>query len=135
MRIVLCLSLFITLNLSLFGQSNDQISTIDFIEVLNNHHDEALYYYQNNWQVFREAALKKGYIHSYQLLETSATKEAPFSIIRITTFSNSEQYEQREERFSDLIEENGPLKLANSIPASDFKKIYITRRYYRMFYI
>ena len=33
-----------------FAQQNEKQSTIDFVEILNGNTEEALFYYQNNWQ-------------------------------------------------------------------------------------
>ena len=42
-----------------YGQGELKISTLDFVEVLNDNHDEALFFYKNNWKKLREIALKK----------------------------------------------------------------------------
>mgnify|MGYP001827120757 FL=1 len=105
-----------------FGQVDDRISTIEFVEVLNNNKQEALYYFQNNWKVLRDKALKKNYIHSYQLLETPASDEAPFQIILITTYQNNTQYNLREDHFQELIKESGGLKLLNDKKPGEFRK-------------
>jgi hypothetical protein len=61
---------------------------MDFVQVLNDNKEEAVYYYQNNWKVLREMALKKDYIHSFQLLETTESEDAPFQLILITTYKD-----------------------------------------------
>ena len=33
-----------------FGQIDDRLTTIEFVEVLNNNKKEALYYFNNNWK-------------------------------------------------------------------------------------
>ena len=49
-----------------YGQKDEKVSTIDFVQILDDNKEEALYYFQNNWQVLRDMAIEKGYIHSYQ---------------------------------------------------------------------
>ena len=105
-----------------FGQENDKISTIDFVQILNGNRSEALYFYENNWKVLREMAVKKGYINSYQLLEDTSAEGDSFQIMLITTYANEEQYELREENFRELIEERGKLRLLNQKKPEDFRK-------------
>ncbi len=105
-----------------FGQKDHKISTIETVEVLNNNKAEALYYFKNNWKVLRDEAIKKGYIHSYSLLETTYSEETPFHIILITTYSNKEQYEKREIHFKELIDNHSSLKLLNDKKPSEFRK-------------
>lgn len=118
------LLLFVVLAMSSvsFGQVDDRLTTIEFVEVLNNNKKEALYYFQNNWKVLRDKAIAKKYIHSYQLLETPKSDEAPFQIMLITTYQNKAQYDQREDHFQELIKESGGLKLLNDKKPGEFRK-------------
>ena len=111
---------------SCYGQQEDRISTIDFVQVLNDNKEEVIYYYQNNWRVLREMAIKKGYIHSFQLLETPIDGE-PFQFMLITTYKNEEQYDLREDHFAELIEERGALKLLNNKKPGEFRKILFSK--------
>ncbi len=101
----------------------DRISTIDFVQILGNNKEEAVYYYENNWKVLRVQAVKQEYILSYQLLETPSTPDSPFNLILITTYANQKQYDKREENFGELIKKRGELKLINSKNPSEFRKI------------
>ncbi len=105
-----------------YGQQEDKISTIDFVQILNNNNEEALYYYHNNWKVLRNMAIKKGYIHSFQILETPVSENAPFQLMLITTYLNEYQYKLREDHFSELIKEKGPLELLNDKKPKTFRK-------------
>ena len=105
-----------------FAQKNTKISTIDFVQVLNNNKKEVLFYYKNNWEILRKTAIKKSYINSYQLLETVPTKDAPFSIILITTYKNKCQFELKEKHFEELIKAKGKLKLLNDKKPGEFRK-------------
>jgi len=106
-----------------YGQQDDRITTIDFVQVLNANKAETAFYYNNNWKVLREMAVEKGYIHSFQLLETPFSEEAPFEFMLITTYLNQEQYDRREDHFSELIEQRGDLKLMNDKKPGEFRKI------------
>lgn len=108
-------------NLS-YGQQDAKLSTIDFVQILNDNKEEATYYYQNNWKVLRNMALKKRYIHSFQILEVPISEGEPFQLMLITTYLNEEQYKMREDHFAELIKEKGPLKLMNDKQPADFRK-------------
>lgn len=114
-----------------FGQQNDTISTIDFVQVVNNNREETIFYYENNWKVLREMAVKKGYIHSFQLLEVPHSPEAPFHIMLITTYVNAQQYAKREDHFSELIRKKGALNLMNEKKPGDFRKILFSKEMVR----
>ena len=104
------------------AQLDDRISTIEFVQILDNNTAETDYYYQNNWKILREMALKKGYIHSYELLETPFDETGPYHRILITTYSNEKQYALRETHFEELIKEKGPLRLLNAKKPDAFRK-------------
>ena len=116
--------LIIALIISSLGiaQENTKLSTMDFVQVQNNNNAEAKFYYQNNWQILRERAVREGYIDSYQLLETEPTEDAPFHFVLITTYKDTKQFEKREENFSELIKEKGELRLLNAKQPGDFRK-------------
>ena len=105
-----------------YSQSNEKITTIETVEILNDNADEAIYYFENNWKKLRETAVKKGYIHSFQLLKTTYSEEAPFHIVLITTFANQEQFDVRETHFTELIKASGGLKLLNEKTPAEFRK-------------
>ena len=56
------MKLFFTIVLASAGFSQDvnsKISTIEFVEIVNNNREESIFYFENNWKVLREMALKK----------------------------------------------------------------------------
>ena len=80
-QILILLSIFYSI-VSFAQQSNDRIedpdkwiTTMDFVEVLDGHQQEALHYYDHNWKVLRKMALAKDYIAGYQLLITPVSKD------------------------------------------------------------
>ena len=117
--IILCC----TISYFSFAQHNEKQSTIDFVEILDNNTEEALFYYKNNWQQLRKKAVEGGYIHSYQMLQTEHTPDAPYHLILITTYANKEQYESREDHFNALIAASGGLKLLNDKKPTAFRKV------------
>lgn len=124
-QIIITLLLFI--NISGYSQEDKRMSTIDFVEILNDNKEEALFYYQNNWQVLREIALKKDYIHSFQILETTSSPETPYNFILITTYANKTQYDERETHFNAIIKNQKGLKLLNTKQPNNFRKVIIRK--------
>lgn len=108
-----------------YAQKNEKISMIDYVEILNNNKEEALYYYKNNWEMLRIKAIEKGFIDTYQILQTVPTKKTPFSFILITTYTNKEQYAASETNFRKIIEESNGLKLLNDKKPSEFRKVVL----------
>lgn len=97
------------------------IRSYDFVEILNDHEEEAMYYYELNWLPARELAVEKGYIESFDLLETRFSKDCPFHVILITTYSDSAQYKAREKNFDKVFEIRGERKLLNELQPSEFR--------------
>lgn len=126
MRTIVLVTLLTTITLAQ-AQENHQISTMDFVQVLNGNKAEALFYYENNWKVLRDQALKKDYIASYQLLETPISENEPFELILITTYANQKEYELAEARFETLIADKGPLQLMNSKKPGEFRKVLFNK--------
>ncbi len=111
------------ISISIAAQTDERISTIDFVQVLNDNYEETLYYYQNNWNVLREWAIEENVIHSYEFFRTEYSEEQPFHFILMTTYSNKEQFDKREENFEVLIKRKGGNRLKNEIQPGEFRKI------------
>jgi len=121
MRTILLL-IILGINSISYGQQDDRITTIDFVQILDDNKDEAVYYYQNNWKILRDMAIEKGYIHSFQILETFFSEGEPFQLMLITTYTNKKQYDLREDHFRELIKEKGELNLMNEKKPDEFRK-------------
>jgi len=107
-----------------FGQGAKTIMIIDFVQIINDKKDEALFFYENNWKVYRALALKKGFINSYRFLTTKRDSAANFDFMLITEYVDSLQFQKSEERFQKIIKDtnpNGP-KLLNDLRPSDFRR-------------
>ncbi len=103
---------------------NGVIETIDFIKVKDGRRDDARYYYENNWRLYRDTAVKRGVIHSFEYIDVS-TINPSFDIILITRYSDEEQFKKSEEAFAAIIKEltpNGPFVRGSSKP-DEFRKV------------
>lgn len=102
-----------------------EISTVDFMKTIDNNHEELIYYYENNWKIFRDIALERGFIESYELMTTEADSVADFDVILITKYRNQEEYDKAEERFQQIIKEvdekRGGLQLLNEKKPNEFR--------------
>jgi hypothetical protein len=119
----LCVILFLLISFT-DGQAQQTISVIDFVKIRNNKQKEVLFYYENNWKVYREIAVKKGYIKSFRLLKTTSDTLANFDLILMTEYADSAQLKFSEERFQGIIKEvrpDGP-KLLNDLRANDIRQ-------------
>ena len=126
MRAILLIT-FSTLCTLVSAQVDDRITTLDFVQILNGNDDEARYYYQNNWWALREIAIEKGYIHSFEILESPRSDDTPFDLILVTTYPNEQEYDLREDHFNELIEARGELKLLNEKEPGEFRKFVFSR--------
>ena len=117
--------LLLTVSLLLGTQVNAQnasLTTLEFVEIINDAEAEALFYFQNNWQVLRKQALAKEFISDYKLLQVESSPEAPFHIVLMTTFADEQQYQDREKNFRELIEARDGLKLLNDKKPAEFRR-------------
>ena len=112
-----------------FGQSQRPVTIIDFVKIKASKTAEALFYYEQNWKAYREVALKKGSIRSYQLLTTKADSLADFDLMLLTEYTDSTQFGLSEERFQRIIQDMNPdgSKLLNALKPAEFR----TNLFYR----
>lgn len=100
------------------------ITVTEFVRIRDGRRKEALYYYDNNWKKYRQEAVKRGLIHSYELIVAAADEKTDFDIILITRFADRKNFDQVEENFGRLIKElrpEGP-RLKNEIKPADFRE-------------
>ena len=123
MKNALWFAILLLSNIS-FGQSPATITTIDFVKIKDKKQQEALFYYENNWKVYRDIALAKGYIDAYQILSTSADTTANFDLMLITEYADSMQFKLSESRFQEIIQATRPdgPKLLNEFKPNDFRQ-------------
>lgn len=132
MRILMLLSIFIT------GACQAQTVTVmDFVKVKDGHIAEALFYYEHNWKLYRDSAVKKGFIQSYRIEQVIQDTPA-FDIVLITEYKDSLQYSFSEINFSEIItglRPGGPL-LMNTLQPPDFRQnlfVKVTRNLFRSY--
>jgi len=105
-------------------KSDEMVILMDFVKIKNGKRDEAMFFYENNWKVYREAALKKGVIHSYELIEAKSETNPTFDLILVTRYKNEEQHKNSEKNFEPILKEirpNGAL-LKNDLKPEDFRQ-------------
>lgn len=106
------------------AQKSKEIVLMDFVKVVPGKKAEAMFFYENNWKVYRDAAVKKKVIKSYELVEANADSLNNFDLILITVYADSVQYSKSEENFAPLLKQlrpNGPV-LLNETKPNDFRK-------------
>jgi hypothetical protein len=106
-----------------FAQTRS-ITIIDFVKITEGKQKEALFFYENNWKVYRDIALQKEFIKSYKLFLTKADSTTTFDLILTTEYADSTQLKLSESRFQAIIREirpNGPM-LLNDLKPKDFRQ-------------
>ncbi len=112
-----------------FQQPGKPISVIDFVKIKNNHRAEAIYFYENNWTVYRRIALKRNQILSYQILQTTPDSNFNFDLILTTVYRDSAQFKESEANFASIIKQTRPEgpKLLDSLKPGDFRQLVATK--------
>lgn len=101
---------------------------IDAVEVKNQFEKEALYFYDQNWKLFREEALKQGVISGYSI-ERGTKSDSSFVIVLNTEFENRGQLENVEKNFEPILKAlrpDGPLVLGDG----NYRNYVISRNSY-----
>ena len=105
-------------------KADETIVVMDFIKITNGRRDEAIYYYENNWKIYREIALKKIFIQSFEMVEIAPNEKNQFDLVLITRYANEEQFKNSEKNFEPILKEtrpNGAL-LKNDLKPEDFRQ-------------
>ena len=111
------------------AKPSGQVAIMDFVKIKDGRRDEALFYYENNWKIYRDAAIKKGFIKSYELVEGDAVANSQFDLVLITRFANEEQFKNTETNFQPIIKQlrpTGPV-LKNDLKPDDFRQNVFAR--------
>lgn len=121
---ILLIALFIAVSSLSQAQGSKPVILMDFVKIKDGKKAEAMFFYENNWKLYREIALKKKIIHSYEIVEAAADSLNNFDLILITSYKDSVQYLKSEENFRPILaaaRPNGPL-LLNDIKPADFRQ-------------
>lgn len=111
------------------AQMSTTISTVEFVKVSKDKINEATYFYENNWKVFREAAIRQSIIVSYRILSLEDSSTG-FNVVLITDYKDSLQLVKSESSFQKLIKEirpKGPLLLNDAKPNEFRKSVYTVK--------
>ena len=103
---------------------------MDIIKVKNGLWNEALYFFENNWKLYREDAIKQGIISSYKLLVNKADS-VNNNIILFTEYPDSLSYRKSEENFRPILKKihpDGPIYL-NEKRRNDFMETVVFNWY------
>lgn len=106
-------------------QNHTSIWIADFAKTKAGHRAELLYYLEQNWKLYRDSALIRGYISGYRLLETTPDSLGDFDFILLTEFPDSASFHQVEANFAPMMKAmrpSGPVTL-NSIKAAEFREL------------
>ena len=115
-----------------YSQSNERVSTLEFVKIVGDNRAEAMYYYENNWKPLRELAVQRGYIESFQLVENTGD-DTSFDLVLVTNYSSHAQYDQHESRFDELMRTRGDVALLNDKQPDDFRSIVRSEKMQRHF--
>ena len=122
MKKTLSLLFAVCLLSSVVCAQSEMVTVFEAVKIKNDKRAEAIYYYENNWMALRKKAIKKGYIHSFEIIFSKADEKANFDIGLVTRFQNQSQYDKAEENFGELIKQRGELKLLNSLRPGEFRQ-------------
>ncbi len=103
-------------------KTSDPIRIMDFVKIKPGKEQEALFFYENNWKIYREKALAKGYISHYELTRVKASEAVNFDLILMTEFPDATALEKVEDNFQPLMKvlrPNGPV-FFNELRQKDF---------------
>ena len=123
-RFVLVFCCVSMISFTSLAQKSKEVILIDFIKMTAGKKAEAMYYYENNWKLYRDAAVKSKIIKSFELVEAKPDSLNNFDLILITVYQDSVQYAKSEENFAPLLKQlrlNGPVLLNDTKP-TDFRK-------------
>ncbi|MBK8465423.1 MAG: TlpA family protein disulfide reductase [Chloracidobacterium sp.] len=97
---------------------------MDFVKIKDGRRDETIFYYENNWKLYRDEALKRGVIHSYELIDAKSETKTEFDLILITRYSGEEQFKNSEKNFElilKILRPNGPI-LKSDLKPDEFRQ-------------
>jgi hypothetical protein len=122
----LFLILLLMFSIPALGQS---VSVWELVQVKPGFKAEALYFYEHNWKLYREIALKKGFIQSYRLEQTAADSAGTSELLLITEYKDSIAYRESESNFRGILataRPDGPV-LMNQHRPDEFRKTVLVK--------
>jgi hypothetical protein len=95
---------------------------IDVTECRLEYERECLYFYENNWLLYRKTARDRGFISGYQLLRAAKDSAAAVTLVLLTEYPDSLAFARVEDNFQPMMKElrpNGPT-LLNGVQRKEF---------------
>jgi hypothetical protein len=104
------------------GQAMAQVTTVDVVKVKTEYEKEALFFYENNWKVFRERALELKFISGFELVKSAVDSSRTFDILLITRYADVASHSDAEKNFQSIIKEigSGGARMLNSVTRKEF---------------
>lgn len=127
-----CVTHFIFLffiQLAAAAQSNTTVTLMDFVKIKPGKTAEAMFFYENNWKPYRDVAITKKVIESYEIVKAQPDSVNNFDLILITVYKDSVQHAKSEENFRSILAQlrpNGPV-LLNDVKPADFRQNVFAR--------
>jgi hypothetical protein len=106
------------------AQQTEAIVFMDYVKIKDDKKEEAMFFYENNWKRYRDIAVKRKLIQSYQLLEVLPDSINNFDLILVTVYKDSAQYLKSEKNFQPIIKETRPdgPALLNNLKPGEFRE-------------
>lgn len=104
--------------------AEDLFVVADFVKIKTSRRDEAIYFYENNWKLYREEAKRRGVIDSFEIIEARSEKSSAFDLILITRYRGEDQLKNSEANFEPILKQlrpNGPA-LKNQVRPDEFRE-------------
>ena len=109
------------------AQQSGPVVLMDFVKFKDGKKAEAVYFYENNWKLYRDIAVKKNVIKSYELMKVAPDSLNNFDLILITSYRDSLQLLESEENFRPIVNEarpNAPALLNHLKPAAFRQNVF-----------
>jgi hypothetical protein len=108
------LAIAVTASITWAEKQNETIVSLDAFSCRRDLERECMYFYEQNWKLYRDEALRLGHISGYELQRSEPDSTGTFDVILITRYANAAKYEAREENFRPLmraVRPSGPIML------------------------
>ncbi len=109
--------------LPFFGMAQ-KVSLVEVVAVPKPMIREAIYFYANNWKVYRDSAIRSGVIVQYSMQESRPDSAGAIQLLLITVYKNEVNFRQSEQLFRGILSAlrpQGPL-LLNEVQPAEFGK-------------
>ena len=91
------------------------VTSVDIVKVKNGYVNEATYFFENNWKLYRDSALANNFISGYRIMKTVADS-AQTTFMLFTEYRSRQSYFDREKNFQPLMKKlrpSGPIYMNN----------------------